>query len=495
MFSRAILALLLSTNLLAATGNAADAQVAIESALRSRDYQHALDLSRKALQLFPDDVRICTMEALALTGLGKREQALMTYRTVLKASPEYLPALEGAAEIEYQRGDPHAIVRLNEILRQHPHDPTAHAMLAVFAFKNHNCRSAADHFQQGMAIVSAQPKALAQFGECLVELKQPANAIPVFTRMAELRPWDPSVRYDLALVEFLSGDSHAAELTLQPLIGEKNPDPDALDLAASVYESLGETPRATELLHQAIVLAPRIAQYYVDFAFLCFTHPSYGVGIDMLTAGLAYLPQSVPLYLARGILRIQAGQYDAGEDDFETADRVDPSQAFGSEAIGLTQLQKSNLDEALATVKARLRVHPDDGFLHYLLAQVMTQKGAQPGTPEFKEAIAEGLRAVTLKPDLNVARNLLSGLYLKSGQAEKATEQCRFALQTDASDQEALYHLIQALRRQGKPSESIDLLRRLATLRAAARDKETSQNRYKLVEVDRDDSITGMHSQ
>jgi tetratricopeptide (TPR) repeat protein len=408
------------------------------------------------------------------------------------SSPEYLQAIEGAAEIEYQRGDVRAVGHLNKILQQRPQEPTTHAMLAVFDYKTRNCKDAVLHFQQGYAMVSSQTAALAEYGECLVKLNLPASGVPVFARLLELRPTDRNIRYDLGLVEFLAGNAGDASTTLQPPVEETNPDPDALDLAASVYESRGQTPQAAELLHQAIVLSPGNTEYYLDFASLCFTHPSYQVGVDTLNAGIAYQPRSAPLYLARGILHIQAGHYAEGEADFEKADRIDPSQSFSSEAIGLTQLQKSNLAEALKTVRLRLQAHPNDAFRHYLLAQILIRRGAQVGSPEFKEAVAEGLRAIQNKSDLNLARNLLSGLYLKSGETGRATEQSQLVLKTDPSDQEALYHLIQALKKEGRSSETVELLKRLPSRRASARNTEASQNRYKVVEVDHEGAPNGL---
>jgi protein involved in temperature-dependent protein secretion len=50
-------------------------------------------------------------------------------------------------------------------------------------------------------------------------------------------------------------------------------------------------------------------------------------------------------------------------------------------------------------------------------------------------------KAVVLKPDFVMARDLLAKLYLESGQLEKAEQQCRMALRDNPSDQEALYHL------------------------------------------------------
>ena len=488
MFWRAILVSLLAIPIALTAGIDDRVVGAIQDALRSKNYQQALELSRQALRSSPANVQIGTMKAMALSGLGRKQDALAAYTKVLIGSPQYLPALEGAAEIEYQQGNSRASTHLNEILKQRPHDPTAHAMLAVLAYKKRDYKDAVANFRESSAVLPSQPKAMAEYGACLVQVNQPAEAVPVFAGLLELQPDNQGVRYDLALAHFLAGDAQSATATLQPLLGVKSPDPDVLDLASSAYESQGLTPRATDLLHRAIVLAPKNANYYVHFASLCLSHSSYQVGVEMLTAGIAYLPQSAALYLARGILYIQGGQYDEGEADFETADRLDPQQAFSSEAIGITELQKSNLDKALRTVRARLHNHPGDAFLHYLLAEILTQKGAQAGSPEFKEAVAEALRATQLKPNFTPARDMLGGLYLKSAQIQEAIYQSREALSVDSSDQEALYHLIQGLRKQGKASQTTDLLKHLASLRAAARNTEALQNRYKLVDLDPDQS-------
>jgi hypothetical protein len=58
------------------------------------------------------------------------------------------------------------------------------------------------------------------------------------------------------------------------------------------------------------------------------------------------------------------------------------------------------------------------------------------------------------------------------------------ALRGNPSDQEALYHLIQALRQSGKGSkvEMAALVQKLADLRQHSREQEASANKYKLYE-------------
>jgi tetratricopeptide (TPR) repeat protein len=179
-------------------------------------------------------------------------------------------------------------------------------------------------------------------------------------------------------------------------------------------------------------------------------------------------------------------QYEEGEADFQTATRLNPRESSGAIAQGMAQIQQSNLDQALATVKSQIKIHPKEAFLYYLKAQILTQKGVPAGTPEFKEAIAAATRATQLNPDFVLPRDILGNLYLKSGQLDLAIAQCRLALKTNPSDQESLYHLIQALRQSSKGSktEMADLVKRLADLRRESREQEGSANQYKLYEVE-----------
>jgi tetratricopeptide (TPR) repeat protein len=457
---------------------------AIQVALQARDYTQALQMTRSELSRSPGDSKLWTLQGIALAGLGKDHEALTAYDKALSISPDYLPALEGAAQLEYQAGSAHAIPRLNLILQQRPSDPTSHAMLALLAYKHHDCATAVTHFAQSAQVIAAQPGALADYGSCLMDLDRATEAIPVFEQIVTQFPQNPRARIDLAVAQAAAHQGTDSLETLKPLLDAAEPDPDVLDLASAAYEDSGDTPNAVKLLRQAIVSNPKKIKYYLHFATLSFNHQSFQVGIDMLNVGLKQMPDAAPLYVARGVLCIQLAQYEKGEADFQTATRIDPNQASAAVAQGLAQIQQSNLDDALATVESKLKSHPQEAFLYYLKAQILLQKGVPVGGPEFKQAIAAASRAIEIQPDFVLPHDILGNLYLKSKQMNLAIEQCRLALRGNPSDQEALYHLIQALRQNEKSSkaEVAELVKRLADLRQQSREHEGSANKYKLYE-------------
>jgi tetratricopeptide (TPR) repeat protein len=399
----------------------------------------------------------------------------------LEISSDYLPALEGAAELEYQNGNQAAVPLLERIVKTRPDDKTSHAMLAELAFKRSDCDAVVEEFGKSESLIDSQPGALQEYGSCFVKLNRPQDAIPLFERIGKMRVGDERARYNLAVVQSLSGRYRDVIHTLSPVAGKAS-DPDALDLLADAYEATSDTPGAVETLRRAILANPDNPRYYLDFADICMVHASYRVGIDMVNTGLKRLPQSAPLYLARGILYVQLGRYAESESDFAKAERLDPAARPGMAAKSMAALQENDLGKAERTIRDRLKSQPKDAFLYYLLAETLARKGAVPGSAKFNEAVRAALKAVQLQKDFALARDVLGRLYLEQGNVIGAIEQSRLAVRADPTDQTALYHLIIALTKGHQKEEIPELSKQLTELREQARRKEASERRYALVE-------------
>jgi tetratricopeptide (TPR) repeat protein len=468
-----------------ATAPTADDRFApIDSALQNKEFPKALELLSPALQASPGDAQLWTMQGVAYSGEGHAKEALASFRKALKIAPNNLRALEGAAQIEYENGSRAAVPLLQHVLRLRPGDPVTHGMLAVLEYRQGNCEAASRHFEKTGALFDGQLEALHAYATCLVKLKQFDKAAGVFQRAVALHPDDERERHLLASIQLMAQQPQAALVTLEPLLKGEHPDAGTLELASTAYEGTKDTPQAVSTLRQAILLNPRNVNLYLDFANLSYGHESFEVGINVINDGIELQPQSAPLYFARGVLYVSLAQYDKAESDFQKAYELDPSQSLSTAAQGLAAAQENDLDRALSKVEAALAQKPNDALLLYLQADILTQKGASPGTPEFETAMHSARKAVSLQPSLGAARGVLAKLYLQAGRNQEAVEQCRRALESDPKDQTVVYHLIQGLRKTGKQSEIPDLLKRLALLREQASKKDRDRSRYKLVEDD-----------
>jgi tetratricopeptide (TPR) repeat protein len=455
---------------------------AITAALRAREFEQAVQLSRSALQKNPADSHLWTLQGIALANLHNNKEALAAFQKALKLSPDAVAALAGAAQIEYETNSAGAVPLLKRLLKLRPADPTAHAMLAVLQFRHGNCAEAIANFEAAGSLLDTQLDAQNAYGTCLVRLRRFDAATGVFEKALALNPDDPRQRQLLAAIQLMARHPQDAIATLQPLIDGGRANARAMELASSAYEEAGDTPQAVSVLRQAILLDPNNPNFYIDFANLSLNHQSFQVGINVLSDGISQQPKVASLYLARGVLYVQLADYEKAEADFEMAHQLDPNQSLSSAAQGLVAAQQNDLERALAAVQAKLARKPDDAYLLYLQADFLAQKGAEPNTPEFRTAMQSAKRAVALQPSLGDARVVLAKLYLQAGQFQDAASECRKALEINPKDQTAVYRLIQALRKTDDKKDLPELLKRLADLRKQAAREEGERNRFRLVE-------------
>ncbi len=455
---------------------------AITNALREQRFADALSQTNELLSKNKRDPRIWTFRGLAQAGLNQNNDALQDFHHAVALQSNYLPALKAEAQLEYATHDPQSFTTLNRITQLQPKDAVSHAMLASLAYQRRDCKAVLTNYAASEQLIQGQSAALTEYGQCLFQLEQKLKALEVFTKVLAVDPQSWQSRYNLAVAELLYNHSAEAIAALQPLLAIPNPPSRVLDLASSAHERIGDTPRAVIELRNAIVSDPTNEALYLHFADLSFAHNSFQVGVAMLTAGLQKLPASAQLYLARGILYVQLGEYAQAESDFAKASQLDPTQAFSSVAQGLSQLQRSNLDGALATAREQLRQNPNDAYLQYVKAETLRQKGAEPGTPAFDEALAAAKNAVRLKPGFSLAEDLLGTFYLRLSQFGLARQQFQEVLNTSPEDESALYHLITLSRKIGRASDIPLLMKRLSQAKAHHKSSDEQTKRYMFVE-------------
>src|SRR5262249_17446189 len=155
-------------------------------------------LLQPALEQSPKDPRLWCLKGIALAGQGHKKEALAAFQHALSLAPNFMQALEGAAQIEYEASSDAAIPHLQRILTLQPNDPTAHAMLAVLEYQRGHCSPAVAHFEKAGTLLDSQIDALHAYSTCLMKLKRFDEAAIVFQRSLTLRPEDPQERRLLA---------------------------------------------------------------------------------------------------------------------------------------------------------------------------------------------------------------------------------------------------------------------------------------------------------
>jgi tetratricopeptide (TPR) repeat protein len=455
----------------------------ITTALRAQHFSEALKRSRDALIHAPRDPRLWTLEALSYQGLHQPVEAMSAFRKALVMEPNYLAALQGAAQLSYANHSPQTEELLERLLGLRPEDQVAHAMLGELSFKKGDCPAAVSNFSKSSETIAQRPEVLMQYSSCLVQMSRFEESIPVFEQLHTLLPNDDSVVYDLALAEFRAGHVADAKATLEPALDTVASAEDDLTLGAEIAESQGNTQQALDLLHKAIQLHPQQESAYLDFVNLAYQHASMSVGLDVVNLGLRQMPNAAELHFARGVLLCQLGKVDEGFGEFNRANELDPKLSFVGVAEGIAQSQTHHSAAALQKFRVEVKQHPDDALAWYLLAEGLSEQGYAKGSPEFDETLKAAMRAAQLNPKRTDAENLLASIYLQAGETQAAIKASEVALAINPEDPQALYHLVLAVRKTDQKSELPELVKRLMKARSEAEAKTERSRPHTLVEA------------
>ena len=456
----------------------ASARASIVAKLHEGDDAAALSLAEAALRSAPRDCALLSLQGIAHAGLRQPKYALQSFQLALTYCPKYLPALEGAAQIEVALGSMNAVPLLERVLAINPANVLAHSTLANLLRSEGKCEQALVHYEASRQLFAAHPELHQGYGTCLAGTGDLQAALVQYRELLTSEPND-RIRYDVALLEWRTHATNDALATITPLLAALK-QADVLSLASKIYEEKGDTPKAVALLREAILQAPQDIDNYLDFAAIAFNHKSFQVGVDMLNAGLLRLPNSAPLFVARGVLEVQLSMPDAAVSDFQQATRIDPKLSFATDAIGAMQSQQHQSTAALAMFQAQVKRHPNDPLLYYLLAEQLASVAGADDTNGLDVAIAAARQATTLFPEYQAAHDLLASLYVRAKQPRLAVEQAEQALALDPNDEQALYQELMARRQTESRAELTRLAERLRTVREERDRKESSSIQYVL---------------
>src|SRR6266567_5609744 len=157
----------------ALVAQSAPANVAgVVDALRMRRYGDALQQCAQLLKTDPESPKLWTLRGVALENTDRASEALESYKKALKIAPDYVPALEAAAQLEYKAQSDNALPLLRRIVQIQPENPTAHAMLGVVEHRMQQYAECAQDFEHAGDLTHSQPGALMANALCLAHLNR-----------------------------------------------------------------------------------------------------------------------------------------------------------------------------------------------------------------------------------------------------------------------------------------------------------------------------------
>lgn len=454
----------------------------IRALLERGDFAAALRQSEQDLKINPRDYQIWTLKGVALQGLNRSADSLHALRQALKLKPDFLPALQAAAQLEYNARDPRLKQTLETILKLRPETETARAMLGVLAFEAKNCREATAHFEQAGANATAQPLVKWQLGTCYFELEQWTEAANQFRALLDIRE-NALIRYNLGLVQMRANQPAAAVATLKPLFAapeqsNEKPDADALSLLAAAYEADRQIPAAIAVLRRAVEIYPNEERLYADLAAICLDHNSFALGTEILEIALKNIPTSARLYSLLGVMHASAGFADKAQTAFQKAETLAPAAAHARVGLALSLMQSGAAEQAVRVLRDAAARTPDDALVAFTLAEALLQDNAAPEL--LGEAKTLLRRVIEKQPENARALSMLGKIYFREQDSNNAVPILERAVRLDPRDRAAMYQLITLYNRAGRKTEAHALGKKVEKIVDAERAGENKFERYTL---------------
>lgn len=438
----------------------------------------ALEALTDAERAAPEDARVRNFRGLALTRLGRNNEAAGEYREAIRLDPHMEDAYRNLGYLEWTE---HRLEEARKLLGQAleigPDDSFAHyylgrvelearryqqAMLElkrsevdlpkdpefVFAvvtgFLSTGDAESAHAMLDRLDLRSLSPPESVQAAAFLTGMKRTGKALELLRgiRGATAKSPPPWLCFDLALVHLFAGDDRAAieqaTLLIQPprsTSGSGGKGVPAEVVTASAWSLLGiahahrrDKEAAVEALRRATSLAPRQEEHWLNLTRELMELSRYSEAVAATHDALTANPDSYALHLRLGAASLGAGRYADAEAVFR--DLVTAGDPLATSYVGLAQvlLRTDRASEAVTELAAaRERLGPKF-LISYFQGLSLNRLNRRT------EAAAAFEEAIRLNPQSAEAHLGLGKTDLALGHVTEAIAQLKEALHLNPND-------------------------------------------------------------
>ncbi len=312
-------------------------------ASQTENYQRAVDLIGKAIDIYPDNPVFYANHAIALSSLGQLQAAIVSYDKAIALQPNYAEAFCSRGLIQQELQQPEAAVA---------------------------------SFDQAIRLKPDYADAWFNRGIALQHLRQPQAAIASYDRTVALDPTyaiEVCIRGGLALQELdrpeAAVTSYDKAIALQP------------DYAAAWYnhgtalQTLKQFEAALASYDQTLVLQPDFTDAHVNRGIVLQELKRSEAALSSYDQAIALRPDYAKAWFNRGITLKELGRMDAAIASYDRAISLQPNypEAYSNRGIILRELRE--LDAALASYDQAIMWQPDYAEAYWNKSLVLLLNG------------------------------------------------------------------------------------------------------------------------
>lgn len=321
-------------------------------------------VSRDAVEHSPQDVNMTGLLGALLIKMKKYDEAETWLRKTIELAPTFAKPHEDLGQLLLGLNRPdEAVEVLQKATRLDPSLELAHLNLGKALAATGRGKEADEAFENSFSL-SPERKALAQAAECLRD-----------------------------------GRFDEAERICRQVIHDNPGNVSALRLLGKLAARTKRTGEAERFLRKALDMAPDFTGAIVDLAKLLQDDDRYEEAIEFYRKAIEMEPENARLHDQLGYALAPAAQTYEAIEAHQRATELDPKLAGAWLGLGHTLKTVGRQEEAIHAYHRCLELKPDNGVIHWSLANLKTYRFTDEELDDMKARVAS--EEVTGEPEIN----------------------------------------------------------------------------------------------
>ena len=460
-------------------------------ALKENRFDAALDDLTNAERDHPNDARVRNFRGIALTSMGRTEEAATEYEQAIRLDPGMEDAYRNLGFLQWTQHElASAAKNLGHAVQLSPDDSFAHYYLGRVHLDGLLYREAFEELNRshvswpedpaflleaanGYAALGRHKDASKTVGHVITMTLSDAQSVQAASLLSNLGEHDRAIavlenlnvgnsrdrawaQFDLALAQLIAGRYQQVAREAHAYAERMQPGKDAADVSAAwsligiASAHLGEHDQAVEALYRVTKLSPNEEEGWLNLTRELMDLGRYGDAISAVQDALTSNPKSYALHLRQGAAYLAADRYREAEKAFR--DLIGAGDPLPTSFVGLAQvlLRTGRAEEAVSELAAAQQKLGATFLISYFRGLALSRAG------KSAEAVAAFKDAVQLNPNSAEAHLGLGKSELAQGRIPEATAQLEETLRIDPANVQAKRLLSQAYRRAGDVKHAVE---------------------------------------
>ena len=378
------------------------------------------------------DHRVFSNYGVILQGLGKSQEAELSYRKAIEIKPDYAKAHYNLGNVLSDLGKlQDAEFSYRKAIEIKPDYAEAHSNLGNI-LKNHGkLQDAEFSYRKAIEIKPDYTEAYSNLGNVLSDLGKSLEAEFSYRKAIEIKPDFAEAHSNLGNILKNHGKLQDAEFSYRKAIKIKPDYAKAHYNHGNVLRDLGKLQDAESAYRKVIEIKPDYAEAHSNLGNILKNHGKLQDAEFSYRKAIEIKPDYAEAYSNLGNVLSDLGNLQDAESSYRKAIEIKPDFAKAHSNLGNILKNHGKLQDAEFSYRKAIEIKPDYAKAHYNLGNVLSDLG------KLQDAESSYRKAIEIKPDYAEAHSNLGNILNDLGKLQDAELSYRKAIKIKSDFAEA----------------------------------------------------------